>query len=452
MNFELTIKFIDELKEALEASDERRMIELVGDLHAADIAEVLDEIDIEDAQKLCQILPGHKASDVLIELEEDVREKFLEILSPKDIAHQYIEHLDSDDAADIIAELPEEKRELVIDNIDDAGQASDIVDLLNYQEGTAGALMGKELIWVSENWSVMRSVKEMRRQAADMDQVYSVYVVDEHHKLLGLLPLKKLLLANTKATISNLYNPNVRRVKTYTEDDEVATIMEKYDLVALPVVDELNRLVGRITIDDVVDVIKEEAEKDYQLASGISSDVDQSDNVWQLTRARLPWLIIGMIGGMAAAAVIGVYEESIALIPAMAFFIPLITAMAGNIGVQSSAIIVQGLANNSLELGGIFNKLRKEFIVAALNGFVLSILAFIASYLFYGDYHLGSSVAMALFTVIIVAALLGTLVPLVLDKYGIDPALATGPFITTLNDIIGLFIYFMIGQLVYSYL
>jgi magnesium transporter len=452
MNFELTIEFIDELKEALKASDERKMIELVGDLHAADIAEVLDEIDIEDAQRLCQILPGDKASDVLIELEEDVREKFLEILSPKDIAHQYIEHLDSDDAADIIAELPEEKRELVIDNIDDAGQASDIVDLLNYQEGTAGALMGKELIWVSENWSVMRSVKEMRRQAADMDQVYSVYVVDENHKLLGLLPLKKLLLANTKATISNLYNPNVRRVKTYTEDDEVATIMEKYDLVALPVVDELNRLVGRITIDDVVDVIKEEAEKDYQLASGISSDVDQSDNVWQLTRARLPWLIIGMIGGMAAAAVIGVYEESIALIPAMAFFIPLITAMAGNIGVQSSAIIVQGLANNSLELGGILNKLRKEFVVAALNGFVLSILAFIASYLFYGDYHLGGSVAMALFTVIIVAALLGTLVPLVLDKYGIDPALATGPFITTLNDIIGLFIYFMIGQLVYSYL
>ena len=451
MNFELTIKFIDELKAALEASDERRMIELVGDLHAADIAEVLDEIDIDDAQKLCQILPGHKASDVLIELEEDVREKFLEILSPKDIAQQYIEHLDSDDAADIIAELPEGKRELVIDNIDDAGQASDIVDLLNYQEGTAGALMGKELIWVSENWSVMRSVKEMRRQAADMDQVYSVYVVDEDQKLLGLLPLKKLLLANTKATISNLYNPNVRRVKTYTEDDEVATIMEKYDLVALPVVDELNRLVGRITIDDVVDVIKEEAEKDYQLASGISSDVDQSDNVWQLTRARLPWLIIGMVGGMAAAAVIGVYEESIALIPAMAFFIPLITAMAGNIGVQSSAIIVQGLANNSLELGGILNKLRKEFIVAALNGFVLSILAFIASYLFYGDYHLGSSVAMALFTVIIVAALLGTLVPLVLDKYGIDPALATGPFITTLNDIIGLFIYFMIGQMVYTY-
>ena len=451
MNFELTIKFIDELKAALEASDERRMIELVGDLHAADIAEVLDEIDIDDAQKLCQILPGHKASDVLIELEEDVREKFLEILSPKDIAQQYIEHLDSDDAADIIAELPEGKRELVIDNIDDAGQASDIVDLLNYQEGTAGALMGKELIWVSENWSVMRSVKEMRRQAADMDQVYSVYVVDEDQKLLGLLPLKKLLLANTKATISNLYNPNVRRVKTYTEDNEVATIMEKYDLVALPVVDELNRLVGRITIDDVVDVIKEEAEKDYQLASGISSDVDQSDNVWQLTRARLPWLIIGMVGGMAAAAVIGVYEESIALIPAMAFFIPLITAMAGNIGVQSSAIIVQGLANNSLELGGILNKLRKEFIVAALNGFVLSILAFIASYLFYGDYHLGSSVAMALFTVIIVAALLGTLVPLVLDKYGIDPALATGPFITTLNDIIGLFIYFMIGQMVYTY-
>lgn len=452
MNFELTKEFLEQLEVAIDATDEHKMIELVGDLHAADIAEILDEIDIEKGQLLCQYLPGDRASDVLIELEEDVREKFLEILTPREIAHQYIEHLDSDDAADIVAELPEDKREEVISSLDDVNQASDIVDLLNYQEGTAGALMGKELIWVNENWSVMRCVKEMRRQAEQMDQVYSVYVVDDNQKLIGLLPLKKLLLASTQGSISTIYNPKVRSVKTYTEDEEVALIMEKYDLVVLPVVDELNRLVGKITIDDVVDVIKEEAEKDYQLASGISSDVDQSDNVWQLTKARLPWLLIGMVGGMASAAVIGVYEDAISLIPAMAFFIPLITAMAGNIGVQSSAIIVQGLANNSLELGGIFNKLSKEFLVATVNGSVLSVLAFIASYIFYGDYHLGTSVAIALFTVIIVAALLGTFVPLVLDKYRIDPALATGPFITTLNDIIGLFIYFMIGQFVYTYL
>lgn len=452
MTFELTKEFLEQLNEAILAQNEAAMVELIADLHPADIAEILDEIDIEDGQTLCQVLPGHKASDVLIELEDDIREKFLEFLSPKEIARQYIEHLDSDDAADIIAELEEEKREAVIASLDDVDQASDIVDLLNYQEGTAGALMGKEMIWVNENWSVTESVKQMRRQAKDMNQVYAVYVVDENNRLLGLLSMKRLLLANAKTTISEVYTPKVRSVKTYTPQEEVAGIMEKYDLVVLPVVDELNRLVGRITIDDVVDVIKEEAERDYQLASGISSDVDQSDNVWELTKARLPWLLIGMLGGMAAAAVIGTYEESISLIPAMAFFIPLITAMAGNIGVQSSAIIVQGLANNSLQMGGILNKLSKEFYVATLNGLALAVIALGASYLLYGDYHLGTTVALALFTVIVVAALLGTFVPLVLDKYKIDPALATGPFITTLNDIIGLFIYFIIGQLVYAYL
>ena len=399
-----------------------------------------------------KVLPGDKASEVLIELEEDVREKFLNALTSEEIAHQFIEYLDSDDAADIIAELPEGKREDVISKLDDVEQASDIVDLLNYDEGTAGALMGKEMIWVNENWSVTQSVKEMRKQAEQMEQVYAVYVIDDNNKLLGLLSVKKLLLAPVKETISHLYTNNITYVKTYTPQEEVAAIMEKYDLVVLPVVDELNRLVGRITIDDVVDVIREETGRDYQMASGISSDVDQSDTVWQLTRARLPWLLIGMMGGLTSAMVIGTYETAIALVPAMAFFIPLITAMGGNIGVQSSAIIVQGLANNSLQMGGMMSKLSKEFMVAAVNGSVLASLALLGSYLIYGDYHLGITVSLALMTNIIVAALLGTFVPLVLDKYKIDPALATGPFITTMNDIIGLFIYFFVGQLVYAYL
>ncbi len=452
MNFELTKEYLTDLQVAIDASDEAKMIELVGELHPADIAEILDELDLESAQILGKVLPGDKASEVLIELEEDVREKFLNALTSEEIAHQFIEYLDSDDAADIIAELPEGKREDVISKLDDVEQASDIVDLLNYDEGTAGALMGKEMIWVNENWSVTQSVKEMRKQAEQMEQVYAVYVIDDNNKLLGLLSVKKLLLAPVKETISHLYTNNITYVKTYTPQEEVAAIMEKYDLVVLPVVDELNRLVGRITIDDVVDVIREETGRDYQMASGISSDVDQSDTVWQLTRARLPWLLIGMMGGLTSAMVIGTYETAIALVPAMAFFIPLITAMGGNIGVQSSAIIVQGLANNSLQMGGMMSKLSKEFMVAAVNGSVLASLALLGSYLIYGDYHLGITVSLALMTNIIVAALLGTFVPLVLDKYKIDPALATGPFITTMNDIIGLFIYFFVGQLVYAYL
>lgn len=447
--FELTRAFVNQLEAAIHQANEQQILEMMDGLHPADIAEILDELDASDGQFVLQYLDGAKASDVLIELEEDTRKKYLDQLTSREIAEQFIENLDSDDAADIVAELSEEKREEVISELEDVEQASDIVSLLNYEEGTAGALMGKELIWVNENWTVMRAVKEMRRQAEHIDQVYTVYVVNENHKLVGRLPVKRLLTTPVKTKLHDIYIPEIRQVKTYTEQEDVAKIMEKYDLVVLPVVDELGRLVGRITIDDVVDVIREEADKDYQLASGLSSFVDQTDSIWELTRARLPWLLIGLVGGMLSAAVIGGYEQAIAAIPAMAFFIPLITAMAGNIGVQSSAIIVQGLANNTLDMGGITPKLVKEFSVALLNGLVLAVLSLGLSYAIYGDIRLGLTVSISLFTVIIVAALMGTLVPLLLDRYKIDPALATGPFITTMNDIIGLFVYFIIGQLIY---
>ena len=450
--FELTIEYLDKLKKLIRSGDEKILLESIEGIHPADIAEILDELELDQGKVILNLLDGDRASDVLIELEEDIRKKYLDSLSSKEIAEQFIENLESDDAADVMSELSEEKREEVISEIEDVEQASDIVDLLNYEERTAGALMAKELIWVNENWTVMQSVKEMRRQAENIDHVYTVYVVDNNEKLLGRLPVKKLLTTAVKTKIQDIYKAEIKSVRTKTPQEEVALIMEKYDLVVLPVVDELQRLVGRITIDDVVDVIKEEADKDYQLASGISNDVDQTDSVIKLTKARLPWLIIGLLGGMLSAFVIGSYEHAIATIPAMAFFIPLITAMAGNVGVQSSAIIVQGLANKTLEIGGIVSKLFKELSVAIINGIVISCIALAVCFLIYGDFDLGITVSTSLFTVIIVAALLGTFVPLVLDKYKVDPALATGPFITTLNDILGLFIYFLIGQIVFSLL
>jgi len=449
MNFELTKEFLISLRRAIEKNDEKFVLENIVDLHPADIAEILDELTTLEGKQLFQQFNEEKAADVLVELEEDVREKFLASLSSKEIAEQFIDNLESDDAADVIGELPEQVKEEVISHLEDVDQASDIVDLLNYEEGTAGSLMGKEMIVVQENWTIMRCTKEMRKQAEEIDFVYTVYVVTEKNQLIGTLSLKRMLLTPAKSKITDIYNSEVISIKAAANDEEVAQIMQKYDLIALPVIDELGRLIGRITIDDVVDVIQEESEKDYQMASGISEDVESSDKVWVLTRARLPWLLIGLLGGIFGAQVISLYEADLKIHPEMAFFIPLIAAMGGNVGVQSSAIIVQGLANNSLGFSGVVPRLYKEFLVGLLNGLICAALILMYNMLFSDSMELSLTVSSALLAVIIFAALFGTFIPLILDKYKVDPALATGPFITTMNDILGLFIYFYIGSLMY---
>ncbi len=448
--FEINTDIIDQLKEAVGNKDEEFIRNLLDGLHAADIAEILDKLDIEDGLFVLDLLEDTLASNVLVELDEDKRKRYLEQLSSKEIAETIVENLESDDAADIVGELPEEKREEVISEIEDIDQASDIVDLLTYEDGTAGALMGKEMVVVRDNWTVTRAVREMRKQAENIKQVYTIYVVDKDNKLLGRLPLKKLLIADVNAKIKDIYIPNIEAVRTDTTQEEVAQIMDKYDLVALPVVNSLGQLVGRITIDDVVDMIREESEKDYQMASGISEVVEYQDSIWQLLRARLPWLIIGIGGSMLSAIVIGGYEEAIKILPSLAFFIPMITATGGNIGVQSSAIIVQGLANNSLDTGGIGKKLWKEFKQGIFSGLLISFLALSMSYIAFHDANLGITISISLFIIILWASLTGTFIPLVLNRMKIDPALATGPFITTMNDITGLFIYFHVSMFIYS--
>jgi len=452
MQFELTKEYLENIKLQLHEGVKDQLLQEINHLHPADIAEIIDELSEDEANQLYPYLDGSLASDVLIELEEDVREKFLSNINAAEIAEKFIDHMDSDDAADIMAELSDRKKDDVISSIKDAEQASDIVDLLNYPEDSAGGLMAKELIKVNIDWSILKCVKEMRKQAENIENVYTIYVVDHREKLVGTLSLKRLLLAKEGSKVKDLYFEDILAVKAYEKSEEIAAIMEKYDLVVLPVVDELNRLIGRITIDDIVDVIKEEADKDYQMASGISESVDSSDSVRLLTRARLPWLLVGLLGGIFGALVINQYEDTLQIYPEMALFIPLIAAMGGNVGVQSSAIIVQGLANNSLGFDSLFARLGKEFLVAILNGVVCSLLILVYTIIYKDNYDLAATVSVSLVLVIVFAGLFGTFVPLMLDKYKIDPALATGPFITTMNDIVGLFIYFGIGHLMYTIL
>ena len=445
MKFELTKEFLQEIIDKIDRQEFKLLKTELSELHNVDIAELIEELDEEYGKILFELFEDETSAEILVELDEESREAVLEDLSSQEIAEDLIENLDSDDAADIIADLPSEKKVEVLSHIEDIEHASDIVDLLSYPENTAGGLMAKELIKVNEKWAVLRCVREMRKQAEEVDKVYTIYVVDDDDVLLGTLSLKKLLLSPEKTFIKNIYNEKVFSVKANSDDEEVANIMEKYDLIVIPVVDDLNRLIGRITIDDVVDVMKEEAIEDYNKASGISEQVDASDNILTLTRARLPWLLIGLIGGIMGAEVIGIFdiENNIEL----AFFTPLIAAMGGNVGVQSAAIIVQGLASNNLGMDSLAQRLIKELGVALLNGIICSGLIMIITSLIGYPNSISFTVSISLMAVIIFAALFGTFIPLVLDKYKIDPALATGPFITTVNDVLGLFIYFMIGKL-----
>lgn len=440
---------IDEIRDAIREQQHEYLLALIDELYAADIAEIMDELSLEESKYLYTLIDKEEAAAVLMEMEDDIRERFLASYSTQEIAHEFIDNLDSDDAADLINELPDEMRGEILAHVEDRQQAQDIADLLDYPTNSAGGLMGKELIKVNISWYVVTCIKEMRRQAEEVENVYSVYVVDDHNVLMGLLPLEKLLIASPRGKIADLYTPDIISVKATQKGEQVAQIMNKYDLVALPVVDELGRLIGRITIDDVVDFIKEEAERDYQLMSGISQDIESSDKIWEITQGRLFWLIVALFGGIIGSRIIANYEDQISINPEMAFFMPLIAAMGGNVGVQSSALIVKGLANHTLS-GGIFSKLVKEVSVGLINGLVCSGILLIYGIFFTPVLALSLTVSVALMTVILFASVFGAFVPLALNRLKIDPALATGPFITTSNDIIGLFIYFMIGRMMYG--
>jgi magnesium transporter len=450
MEFKISREFLEQVENLIQEGREQELYDLLKDIHYADVAEIMEELDQDEAAYIFNLLDSEKTSEILLELDEEVREKILRNLSPKEIAEE-INELSTDDAADIIAELPQEKKEQVISELEDVEHAKDIVDLLRYDEDSAGGLMAKELVKVNENWNVLTCVKEMRAQAENVTRVHSIYVVDDEGRLKGRLSLKDLLTTSTKTPIKEVYIPRVDSVKVDTKDVEVARIMQKYDLEAIPVIDEMGRLVGRITIDDIVDVIKEEADKDYQLAAGISQDVEADDSIIELTKARLPWLVLALFGGFIAVKVSGQFEGAMEDYGVLFFFTPLIAAMAGNVGVQSSAIIVQGLANGTLS-GTIWHRLFKEVRLSLLNGTILALILLLGSHFLLGqEYIIGITVSVALITVIVIASLIGTFVPITLNKYGIDPALATGPFITTSNDIFGILIYFSIAKLILGF-
>ena len=447
IQFQLTDDLLEKIAVLISAKKNSRLKKIVKDIHFADMADIINSLNEDQGIYLIKLFDSEKTSDILTELDENVREKILKALSAKEIAVE-IKELDSDDAADILGELPEERKDKVISEISDNDLADDLMELLSYEEDSAGGLMAKELVKANENWTVLKCLREIKKQGENVTRVHSIYVIDDNDKLIGRLSLKDLITSNSKNKIKDIFIPNVDSVNVNEKGEEVAKIMSKYDLEAIPVVDGKKQLLGRITIDDIVDFIKDEAEEDYLIAAGVQGDVEADDSILELTKARLPWLFLGLIGGLGSVFILEGFEEFMndPSYKALFFFTPLIAAMAGNVGVQSSAIIVQGLANDLVK-GNVLKRILKELGLSLINGLILGLLTILFGFLINQPFELSLVISLSMLCVIIVAALIGTSVPIILDKKGIDPAIATGPFITTSNDIFGIFLFFYIAKI-----
>ncbi|WP_266205024.1 magnesium transporter [Pontibacter kalidii] len=449
MQVEITREYIEQVEEAIARQDREFILSTMDEMHPADIITVLYELDANESRYILDLLPPEIGAEILSDLDEDIRNEFLDKFTSEEIA-RYVNLMHSDDAVDILNDQSVQTREEVIAHIDNDEQAAAILDLLHYEEDCAGGLMAKELIKVNLNWRVRQCIEEVRRQAERVARIYTVYVVDDRDKLLGRVSVKRLLLSKDDTLVKDIYSEDVISIESYKDESEVVSVMQRYDLEAIPVVNIQGRLLGRITIDDVVDVMQEQAELSRQLMTGITESVEEDDSVLRISRARLPWLIIGMVGGLLAAHFMGFYEDDIALLPAIALFVPLITATGGNVGIQSSSIIIQTLSSNEVIFDNIAQRMLKVFLVALLNALIISILVFSATYLFKSDIRLAVVVSVALFSVVMLASLMGTITPMILDKFGINPAVAAGPFITTANDLLGLTIYFGIAHVLYN--
>lgn len=441
VEFELTTEFRDRFQQALDERDGAFILESLENVNPADITTLLYEFNSEESKYVLDLLSLEVRSKIINDLDADTRKKFLTIYEPSEIT-EVVNQLDSDDAADILNELPIKTSEEIISRLD-ADLKSQVIDLLRYDANVAGGLMAKELIKARSDWSVVQCVEEIRKQAENVTKFYAVYVVDDQDKLLGRVALQKLILSDSKTIVKDIYDDDVVSVETYMEDLEVAEIMKKYDMESVPVVNSQGQLVGRITIDDVVDVITEQAEEERQIMSGISENVEEDDTVWKNTRARLPWLLIGILGGMLSARFMGFFEMELAKMAAIAFFVPLIQATGGNVGIQSSSLVVQSLVSPSFVDEGLYRRLSKVFSVALLNGFFLSVIVLGATILLFGNQRLSFVVSIALFGVVIFSSFVGTITPLILNRLGFNPALASGPFITTTSDLLGLSVYFL---------
>lgn len=446
MQAEATKEYLERLVAAIEEQDSSFIKESFADLYPVDIAPIISELEEPQARFVFEQFSLGDQASILANLDEEFRKQFIKVFETVELSY-IIPEMESDDAADLLEELPVKTREEIISQIEDPETADNIIELLHYEEDCAGGLMAKELIKANASWTVTQTIDEIRRQAENVEKIYSVYVVDDNDRLLGKVGVKKILLSRAHTKIKEIYEEDIVAIESYAETNEVVDTMRRYDLEAIPVVNLQGKLLGRITIDDIVDLIAEEAEESQQLMSGLSSSAEVDDSIWDSIKARLPWLLIGMAGGLMGAQFIGFYEADLLIVPAMTAFIPLVTATGGNVGIQSSTLVVQALANNTFFTTSLIGRFLKIFAIAFLNALTIATIVLTFFLISGRDINLGLVVAAAMFSVVVLASVMGTVTPLVLDKLKINPAVASGPFITTANDLLGLAVYFSVARL-----
>jgi magnesium transporter len=444
---ELDESVVDDIVTLLAEGQRGMVLNLVADLYPADVALLLRHVPAEEAKRLFRWLPPELASDTLAEMEDAFRASLLEDLS-QTVLTDLLDALDTDDAVDVLADLPDEVALQLLPDLEDT---EDLTELLEYGEETAGGLMAREYVAVTPDWTLQEATEEVRRHADDVDEIYTAYVVDDNGVLVGVVSLKQLLLSPASVPIRDIMDTDFISVAVDVDQEEIGQLVQRYDLLSVPVVDSDGQMLGRITIDDVVDVIRDEAAEDIQLMSGITGEEETIDTAFEVSRGRLPWLIIGLVGSGLSGFVIGSFEGTLQQAVVLATFIPIVTAMGGNAAVQSAAIAVQGLGSGELWLTDAFRRLGKEMLVALLNGVVVAaLLCGTVAALGMGDVStLVVTLGLTMLSVSLVATTNGALIPFVLTWVGIDPASAMGPFVTTLNDIIGLAIYFLIATALY---
>ena len=432
-------KLISEVKDSIGDKNSKYLSKLIDKLRAADLADLIEHLKPEERLYLFEMLEPEGAGEVLVEIEAPVQESILSDLDNKAIT-EIVQELDSDDAADLVGDLPAERAKDIIETLED-DVTEELEKLLPFDEESAGGIMALEYVAVKDHCTIQEAIDIIKDKREEVEKLYYLWVVDDFEKLVGVVSLKDLVLEPANRLISDIMNTEVISVDVNRDQEEVAQLVKKYDLVSIPVVDEYNRLVGRITHDDIIDVLEEEADEDISLMGGVMHQEITEASYVKISKARLPWLIAGLFGGLMAAVVINRFEHSIEKLIALAFFFPVIMAMGGNTGTQAATVAVRGLATGDISLVNVWKRLWVEMKVAMTNGLICGVLLGAVVYLWIGNIGLGCVIAVALMIIVLISGFIGAAVPLALKRMNIDPALATGPFVTTSNDILSLLIY-----------